>query len=88
MARSGDYEYITIQRSWRTATDRVGQSRRIPDLIGVRRDGRVDAFEVRSKSDRRDEPRKRLREGMRSLPSKYRGQTQVLEPRELEVWSK
>jgi hypothetical protein len=79
MAVSGDYEYITIQRSWRTATGRVSESRRIPDIIGVRRDGRVDAYEVKSSTDKEKELSQRLREGMQSLPAKNRGQYEVLE---------
>ncbi|MEI9983504.1 MAG: hypothetical protein WDN69_10030 [Aliidongia sp.] len=51
LARSGNYEYITIQRSLRTATGRVGTSRNIPDVIGVRRNGLVDQFEIRSNTD-------------------------------------
>lgn len=81
MARSGEYEYITLQRAWRTATGRVGKSRKIPDIIGVRRDGRVDAFEVESKTDKRNDLRQRLRNGMNSLPAKHRGQFDTIEPR-------
>ena len=81
MALSGDYEYITIQRSWRTATGRVSKSRRIPDIIGVRRSGRVDAYEVESKTDKRKDLRQRLREGMQTLPAKRRGNYDILEPR-------
>ncbi len=81
MADSGSYEYITIQRSWRTATGRLSENRRIPDIIGVRRDGKVDAFEVRSKSDNSDALETRLKEGLNSLPPKHRGRTGVIESR-------
>lgn len=80
MARTGDYEYITLQRAWRTATGRVSKSRKIPDIIGVRRNGRVDAFEVRSKSDTNEKLQKRIDEGMQSLPAKNRGRTGIIKP--------
>ncbi len=80
MALSGEYEYVTIQRSWRPATGRVGKSRRIPDIIGVRRNGKVDAFEIRSRTDKKNILRQRLQEGMKTLPVKHRGKTSVFEP--------
>lgn len=80
MARSGKYEYVTIQRSWRTATGRVGKSRRIPDVIGVRRDGKIDAIEIRSKTDSPQVLEKRLEEGMGTLPPTRRGETAVFDP--------
>lgn len=80
MARSGEYEYVTMQRAWRTATGRVSQSRKIPDIIGVRRDGKVDAFEVMSKSDDRKTLEQRLKEGMDTLPAARRGKYDVIRP--------
>lgn len=80
LAQSGDYEYITLQRSWRTATGRVGTSGSIPDVIGVRRDGRVDAWEVQSKTDDPSVLRERLRSGLNSLPIEKQGQIQVIPP--------
>ncbi len=80
MARSGKYEYVTIQRSWRTATGRVGKSRKIPDVIGVRRDGKVDAIEIRSKTDSHALLEKRLEQGMATVPRARRGQTIVIDP--------
>ena len=80
MAESGAYEYITLQRNWRTATGRVGKNRNIPDLIGVRRDGRVDAVEVRSDSDTAAALRRRLQIGLNSLPKSRRGRIQVIQP--------
>jgi hypothetical protein len=79
MAQSGEYEYITMQRSWRTATNRVGQSKWQPDVIGVRRDGKVDAFEVRSDSQTRQELIDKLRAGRKSLPSERHGRIDVIE---------
>lgn len=81
MAESGKYEYITMQRSWRTATGRVSESRKIPDIIGVRRDGKVDAVEVMSASDDEETLEKRLIDGLNTLPAKRRGQYEVIKSR-------
>jgi RHS repeat-associated protein len=81
LAKSGEYEYVTMQRSWRTATGRVSKSGKIPDIIAVRRDGRVDVFEVASKSDTQDDLQRRMAEGMNTLPEGKRGTIQVLYPR-------
>lgn len=78
MAESGQYDYVLMQRSWRTATRRVGKSGNIPDIIGVRRDGKVDAFEVESRTDVTSKPKARLEEGRNSLPAKYRGIIKVI----------
>ncbi len=80
MATSGDYEYVTIQRAWRTATGRVSPSSLIPDVIGVRRNGKVDAVEVRSRTDKERALRRRLRKGLRSLPPERRGKVRVIDP--------
>jgi hypothetical protein len=80
LAASGEYEYVTIQRSWRTATGRVGDSRSIPDVIGVRRNGVVDAWEVASRTDDPAQLLQRLQQGRQSLPVERRGTVQVLPP--------
>lgn len=80
MAQSGDYEYVVMQRSWRTATGRVSPSRAIPDVIGVRRDGRVDAFEVASRTDDRAALQSRLQDGVNTLPANRRGTVTVIDP--------
>jgi ferric iron reductase protein FhuF len=56
----------------------VGTSGKIPDVIGVRHDGRVDAFEVQSKSDEKEDLEKRLEEGMETLPEERRGDFAVI----------
>ncbi len=80
LAATGEYEYVTIQRSWRTATGRVGNSRSIPDVVGVRRNGVVDAWEVQSATDVEAVLRQRLRNGMNTLPPARRGQINVIPP--------
>jgi hypothetical protein len=81
LAQSGDYDYITIQRSWGTATERESTSRKIPDVIGVRRDGRVDVWEVESKTDDPETLQQRLDDAMETLPEQNRGSTQVIKPK-------
>ena len=80
MVQSGDYDSITIQRSWRTATGRESSDRAIPDVIGNRRDGRVDAFEVASKTDDPAALQQRLDSSMNTLPPQRQGTTTVLDP--------
>lgn len=80
MVESGQYESIYIQRSWRTATGEAGASTNIPDVIGVRRDGVVDAFEVRSNTQTREQLDTKLAEDMKLLPKKRRGAFEPLEP--------
>ena len=45
LADSGKYAYITLQRSYRTATGRVALSRLIPDVIAVGKNGFQKSFE-------------------------------------------
>ena len=80
LAATGEYELVTLQRSWRTATGRVGTSGSIPDVIGVRRNGVVDAWEVASRTDDPAQLLQRLQQGRQSLPAERRGTIQVLPP--------
>lgn len=80
LAATGEYEYATLQRSWRTATGRVGTSRNLPDVIGVRKIGLVDAWEVQSATDVEAALRQRLRNGMNTLPPDRRGIIEVIPP--------
>lgn len=81
MLESGKYDYVTMQRSWGTATGRITKKRSIPDLIGARLDGRVDAFEVKSRRDKPEDLMDRLKKGMYSLPLDRRGRYSVIESR-------
>ena len=81
LAPTGDYEYFTLQRSWRTATGRVAADGKIPDVIGVRRNGKVDAWEVESTTDDPAILRQRLSKGMNSLPLERRGNIDVIPPK-------
>jgi hypothetical protein len=79
MAQSGEYEYITLNRSWKVTTglDQAAGDLR-PDIIGVRRNGVVDAFEVMSKRDTQTNLLRRLNEGIRTLPAQNRGAVRVI----------
>jgi hypothetical protein len=80
MVSSGKYRYIFFQRAWRTATGRLSESGLIPDILGVTRDGKVDAFEVLSNTDTRSALLERLQGGMDSLPEEIKGIYDVIPP--------
>jgi len=76
MARTGEYEYITMNRAWKTAVadnpPLTGLTTR-PDIIGVRRDGTVDAIEVISGGQTGPQLLGRLDQEMNSLPTHIQG---------------
>jgi hypothetical protein len=39
LAETGEYDFVTLQRAWRTATGRLAESGLIPDVIAVRKNG-------------------------------------------------
>ncbi|MCC6126741.1 MAG: hypothetical protein IT426_17400 [Pirellulales bacterium] len=79
MSQSGDYEYITLNRSWKVSTSIDGAAGNLrPDIISVRWDGTVDAVEVMSKGDTYKKLRDRLEEGRKSLPQANRGDIHVI----------
>jgi hypothetical protein len=83
MGKSGKYLNILLQRSWRTALDRTYNNslfRKIPDIIGIRIDGRFDAFEVKSNTDRTDVLQNRLKQSIEALPKEMQGEYEVLQP--------
>jgi hypothetical protein len=84
-APTGDYEYFTLQRSLRTATDRTSSNGRIPDVIGVRRDGKVDVWEVKSKTDTDDDLQFRLDQIKNSLPAERQGNFDIIPPQYCSV---
>ncbi|MBX9653677.1 hypothetical protein K2Y11_08680, partial [bacterium] len=78
LAKSGKYDYVLMQRSWRTATGRVSKHNKIPDVIGVRLDGRIDAYEIKSKRDTCKTLKARLKRGMSTLSKDRRGDFGVI----------
>lgn len=76
---TGEYEYITLDLAWRTATGRASQSKLRPDIVGLRRDGKVDAWEIASQTDNVKDLRNRLKAGRESLPPDRRGTIDVIE---------
>ncbi|WP_165603644.1 polymorphic toxin-type HINT domain-containing protein [Planctopirus hydrillae] len=77
-AASGEYEYITLNRSWSKSSGNASSDSRRPDVVGVRCDGKVDAWEAISKTDNPNTLRDRVRSGMESLPLSRRGQIFVV----------
>lgn len=53
MSKSGEYSRIRLNRAFSTTDEVQSLSRRRPDILGIRRDGRVDAVEVPSWTDDR-----------------------------------
>jgi Pretoxin HINT domain len=86
LAPTGDYEYFTFQSSLRTATGRIfGRIHgEIPDVIGVRRDGKIDIWEVRSTSQMSGTARRELDAKVdrmiQSLPLERQGDGLVIDP--------
>ncbi len=79
-ASSGEYDYLTMQRSLRTTTGRAINSRTVPDVTGVRKDGIVDIWEVASQSDDEEELLARGKAALSTLPVQYRGKVTVVDP--------
>lgn len=83
LAETGWFEAVLIQRSWRTALDRMaGTMRSIPDVLALGRDGRVHAFEVISSSDNPSELMGWLRNGIDALSPSRQGEIRTLSPNE------
>jgi RHS repeat-associated protein len=80
MVQSGLYSDILMQRSWRTATGRVAKGRKIPDVIGLRWNHKVDGWEVQSITDDFSDLLLRLRNGMSTVPPKNQGTIDVIPP--------
>ncbi len=73
MAKSGRYERVYLNRAYSTTTGVRTTPRRLPDVLGVRKTGRVDAIEVPSRTD---DPRKLIErnlEAMNQLPDDMQG---------------
>ena len=88
-AKTGNYEYLTLDLSWRTATGRLPKaSDNRPDVIGVRiRDnvnpehtGQVDAWEVASRRDDPVDLQKKLDDDLGLLPVDRQGKGLVVSP--------
>ena len=79
LAESGDYAYVCRERAWHTATDGISSERRLkPDIIAVGNDGKVYAWEVKSKTDLISDLEVRLGKGMDSLPLELRTNPRVI----------
>ena len=76
LAASGQYEYITMNRAWKTAVTRnppITPLSTRPDIIAVKRTGKVDAFEVASEGQEELDLLNRLIAEMNSLPHEIQG---------------
>jgi len=83
-AQSGLYKEIRLNRAYKTVTGVQTTPRRLPDVIGIRHDGKVDVVEVQSKTDVRQELLERNEEAMKQLPESMRGRIQTRLSRSLK----
>jgi hypothetical protein len=83
-AKSGMYKEIRLNRAYKTATGVQTTPRRLPDVIGIRHDGKVDVVEVRSRTDNEKELRQRNQEAMKQLPESMRGDIDIRYSRSLK----
>ncbi len=71
LAASGDYDVITLDLSWRTATGRHATSGNRPDIIAIHHDGSILAIEIGSAGDTANTLYPRLYEGKGSFVTGY-----------------
>jgi RHS repeat-associated protein len=81
LAASGKYERVYLGQSWTTATSGTVRSRNLPDVIGVRKNGKIDAWEVESATDNALALYERLKGKMQELPAAMQGTIKVLRPK-------
>ena len=72
LADSGLYSHITMNRAWRTASQRKASSDLIPDIIAVGWDGKIVPFEVQSGGDEIPDLVQRLKDGMATVPDAFK----------------
>lgn len=75
--KTGEYEYIVMNRSLKTATGGLSADNRFPDITLVRRDGRVEMVEVRSNGQTAAELELKLEQMLETLPPERRGTSRV-----------
>jgi hypothetical protein len=83
LAQSGEYSEIHFQHGWGTASGEKGATNKLfPDIIGVKRNGKVDAWEVWSDTDIKNKVDLdgRLDKGRKTLPEERQGDIFVIDP--------
>jgi RHS repeat-associated protein len=78
---SGEYRGIHLGRSWAVATGGKVASRRAPDVLGIRKNGTIDVWEVESATDNAYDLFERARQVMVTLPRELQGTIKVLRPK-------
>jgi hypothetical protein len=79
MAKSGQYKKVYLNRGYNQITGQKVLPNRRPDVVGVRKTGEVDVVEVPSKTDRTDDLIQRNIDAQRQLPSRMRGNVDIVE---------
>jgi hypothetical protein len=80
LSKSGRYREVYLGMGWKTATGVEVSGRELPDIIAIRNDGTVDAYEVESKTDNAWALLNRIQKRMAELPPERQGTTTVLRP--------
>lgn len=83
-AESGQYEKVYLGSEWETATGQKVPFDRAPAVIGVRKDGKIDVWEVESKTDNAHVLMNRIKQNMDALPPEMRGDAVVARPRGIQ----
>lgn len=85
MAKSGKYNKVYLNRGYIAATGEKVSVNRRPDIIGIRKDGKVDVVEVQSKTDKEAILRGRNNEIIAQFPQNKRGDDiRVIKPTKIK----
>ena len=84
--KSGNYKEVYLNRAYRTATGELTIPRRLPDVIGIRHDGTVDVWEVRSRTDNTKDLFKRNDIAMSQLPKGIQGTIRIMNPEQANAF--
>jgi hypothetical protein len=78
---SGEYEKIYLNKGINRVLGipKFISPNRRPDIVGVRKDGKIDLFEVPSKTDRDEDLNARMQEVLDKLPEEKRGKPLIVQ---------
>jgi hypothetical protein len=79
LIKTGKYREVHLDRGVEQILGKKFKVNRRPDIVAIRKNGKVDLFEVRSKTDVGRALRDRMQEVRRQLAGPQRGIYEVLE---------
>jgi hypothetical protein len=89
MANSGSYKSVYMHSKWSKILEGTGvqvSPNRLPDIVGIRLDGKIDMIEIASKTDDLTKLLERNTAIWNQLPTHLRGDIIVID--QLRNWSK